>query len=161
MTAGDYRAALQAAIKEYEALGAQRRQIDDRLAQLAQTIGTLTRLLGLSPTVPIGLTDACRLALRGSGLPLTPVEVRDRLQSMGVDLSVYTNDLSAIHTILKRLNDASEIRSAAKAGKPAYVWNHGAPSASIVPNFAQLSAQREGGDPPLTRRPAKRKEGRK
>jgi hypothetical protein len=39
---------------------------------------TLTRLLGLTPTVPLGLTDACRMVLRG-GQPMTPVEVRDRL----------------------------------------------------------------------------------
>jgi hypothetical protein len=125
MTTDDYRSALDAAIKEYEELGERRRAIDDRLAQLAQTIGTLSRLLGLTPTVPLGLTDACRLALRGAGLPLTPMDVRDRLTAIGVDLSVYTNDLSAIHTILKRLNDAGEIRFVTKGpGKPAYIWNY-------------------------------------
>jgi hypothetical protein len=123
----DYRRALDAAIKEYETLGDERREIDDRLAQLAQTIGTLTKLLGLTPTVPLGLTDACRLALRGAGLPLTPLEVRDRLLAIGVDLSAYSNELSAIHTTLKRLNEAGEIRFVVKgSGKPAYIWNHGA-----------------------------------
>jgi Cdc6-like AAA superfamily ATPase len=120
----DYRRALDAATREYEVLGEQRRQIDDRLAQLAQTMGTLNRLLGLTPTVPFGLTDACRLALRGAGLPLTPLEVRDRLLAIGMDLSVYTNELSAIHTILKRLNHAGEIRVVPRGkGKAAYVWN--------------------------------------
>jgi hypothetical protein len=97
MAADRYREALDAATKEYEELGARRREIDDRLMQLAQTIGTLMRLLGLTPTVPLGLTDACRLTLRGAGLPLTPLEVRDRLLGIGVDLSTYSNDLSAIH----------------------------------------------------------------
>ena len=46
MTTADYRDALASAIKEYEDLGQQRRDIDDRLAQLAQTIGTLSRLIG-------------------------------------------------------------------------------------------------------------------
>jgi hypothetical protein len=124
VTIASYRDALASAIKEYEDLGQQRRDIDDRLAQLAQTIGTLTRLLGLTPTVPLGLTDACRLVLRGAGLPLTPLEVRDRLLGIGADLSVYTNDLSAIHTVLKRLNEAGEIRFVAKAGKHAFIWNH-------------------------------------
>lgn len=124
MTIDQYRPALDAAIKEYEELGQKRREIDDRLAQLAQTISMLSKLLGLTPTVPLGLTDACRLALRGAGLPLTPLEVRDRLLGIGFDVSIYTNELAAIHTILKRLNDAGEIRFVAKQGKHAYIWNH-------------------------------------
>jgi hypothetical protein len=43
----DYRTALTSAIKEYESLGEQRRDIDKRLAQLAQTIGTLSKLIDL------------------------------------------------------------------------------------------------------------------
>ena len=101
MTSEDYRSALAAAIKEYEALGEQRREIDERLSQLAQTIGTLSRLLGLTPTVPLSITDAVRLAMR-SGVPMTPLDVRERLLAIGVDLSAYSNDLAVIHTVLKR-----------------------------------------------------------
>src|SRR5258708_40188916 len=103
MTSDDYRSALAGAIKEYEALGEQRREIDNRLAQLAQTIGTLSRLLGLTPTVPMRITDAVRLAMR-AGVPMTPLEVRERLLSIGVDLSTYSNDLPAIHTVLRPPN---------------------------------------------------------
>jgi hypothetical protein len=106
----EYRHALQAAVREYEELGLQRREIDRRLAELAQTIGTLSRLLGHTPTVPMGLTDAIRLVLRGAGLPMTPVEIRDRLRVIGFDVAKYTNDLAAVHTILKRLNDARELQ---------------------------------------------------
>ena len=123
MTSQDYRSALDAAIKEYEALQKQRRSIDDRLAQLGQAIGTLTRLLGLTPTVPMGLTDACRMILR-HGQPMTPVEVRDRLQAIGIDMSKYANDLAAVHTILKRLSAGGELRFVAGApGRHQYVWN--------------------------------------
>jgi hypothetical protein len=123
MTTADYRAALDAAVKEYEELGQQRRAIDDRLAQLGQTIGTLTRLLGLTPTVPLGLTDACRMVMR-SGQPMTPVEVRDRLLAIGLDVSKYANDLAAVHTILKRLNSSGELRFVPGApGKHQYAWN--------------------------------------
>jgi len=147
VTNQDYRRALDAATKEYEALGRQRREIDDRLAQLAQTMGTLTKLLGLTPTVPMGLTDACRLALRGAGLPLTPLEVRDRLLAIGVDLSIYSNELAAIHTILKRLNDAGEIRAVTKgagqsgARKYAYIWNYGITSVAITKERAESLRQ--------------------
>src|SRR3954454_19902047 len=104
MTTEDYRRALQAAAAEYEALGAERRAIDQRLSELAQTIGTLSRLCGIAPTVPWGLTDACRTVLRNAGGPMTPVEIRDRLRGIGVDLSKYASDLAAVHTTLKRLN---------------------------------------------------------
>src|SRR3954469_20749974 len=109
MTQEDYRAALAAAIREYENLGLERRRIDDRLAQLSQTIGTLNKLLGYQSTVPLGLTDAIRIVMRG-GVPMTPIEVRDRLKAIGLEMSKYVNDLAAVHTILKRLNENGELR---------------------------------------------------
>lgn len=138
MTHSDYRDALASAIREYESLGEKRREIDERLAQLAQTIGTLSRLIGLTPTVPLGLTDACRLALR-SGLPMTPIEVRDRLLSIGVDLSKYSSELSAIHTVLKRLNEAGEARFLPRGpGRDAYLWTR-PPSAMVLgPEIAEF-----------------------
>jgi hypothetical protein len=137
VTAESYRVALDAAIKEYETLGAERREVDRRLAHLAQTIATLSRLLGLAPTVPLGLTDACRLILRG-GVPMTPVEVRDRLAAIGVDLSIYANDLSAIHTVLKRLNEAGEIRLLPRpSGKSAYLWETPGAAAQLGPEIAE------------------------
>src|SRR4051812_11798477 len=134
VTTDDYRRALATAIREYEALGQQRQDIDKRLAEVMQTIGTLSRLCGLVPTVPIGLTDACRLVVRGAGVPVTPAEVRQRLQAIGFDLSKYANDLAAIHTILKRLSESGELRFVPRAfvpmggtesAKPAYIWNQG------------------------------------
>jgi len=123
VTQEDYRAALAAAIKEYEELGLQRRQIDDRLAQLAQTIGTLNKLLGYESSVPLGLTDAIRIVMRG-GLPMTPIEVRDRLTAIGFDVSKYANDLAAVHTILKRLNENGELRFIPREpGKHQYILN--------------------------------------
>ena len=134
MTTDDYRRALETAIREYEALGQQRQDIDKRIAEVAQTIGTLSRLCGLIPTVPLGLTDACRLVVRGAGVPVTPADVRQRLQSIGFDLSKYANDLAAIHTILKRLNESGELRFIPRgtdSGKHAYIWNHG-PTAVVL-----------------------------
>jgi len=161
MTDQNYRDALDSAIREYEALGAKKRELDARLAQLAQTIGTLSRLVGLVPTVPLGITDACRLVLRG-GTPMTPVEVRDRLLGIGVDLSVYTNDLSAIHTVLKRLNEAGEIRLIPRAsGKHAYLWQAPPTAIAIGPEIAQHIREHGLGQGlafgPRTQKPLKRK----
>jgi hypothetical protein len=177
MSADDYRRALATAIREYEALGQQRQDIDKRLAEVMQTIGTLSRLCGLVPTVPLGLTDACRLVVRGAGVPVTPPDVRQRLESIGFDLSKYANDLAAIHTILKRLNESGELRLVSRAylagaGKepprPAYLWNHGAQvtafGADITAFMRDADLEREAmraheepvSPRPRTRRPAKR-----
>ena len=139
MTTDQYRSALDAAVREYEKLGEQRREIDERLAQLAQTIGTLNRLCGLVPTVFWGLTDACRVVLKGFGRPMAPIEVRDRLLAIGFDLSKYANGLAAIHTVLKRLTDAGELRSVAlDGGKVFYGWQQSAPRL-LVMNEAELA----------------------
>lgn len=174
MTEQDYRAALDAAVKEYETLGREKGAIDDRLAQLGQTIGTLTRLLGLTPTVPLGLTDACRMVLR-HGEPLTPVAVRDRLVSIGIDMSKYANDLAAVHTILKRLNSSGELRFIpGMPGSHQYVWNRAATPAGLTRDIVSVMhdatherramrvtavPEDEGGLPraPRTKRPASRK----
>ena len=124
MAAADrYREALDAALREYETLGRQRAEMDERLARLAQTIGSLTRLCHLTPTVPFGLTDACRMVLKAAGHPLTALEVRAQLDAMGFDLARYSNDLASIHTVLKRLNHAGEAEFVPRAWeKPAYGW---------------------------------------
>ena len=141
MPTDEYRHALDAAIQEYERLGEQRRGLDARLSHLAQTIGTLNRLLGYTPTVPLGLTDACRLVLRG-GLPMTPVDVRERLQAIGIDLSAYANDLSAIHTTLKRLNEAGELRLIPRPGaRSAYLWQAPPKASGLGPEVATYIQQ--------------------
>ncbi len=138
MTSADYRSALAAAIKEYESLGEQRQEIDRRLAQLAQTIGTLTRLLGLTPTTPMSITDAVRLATR-AGVPMTPLDVRERLLAIGVDLSTYSNDLAVIHTVLKRLNESGELRVIPHpGGKTSYLWAKPPRAAALGPDIAEF-----------------------
>ena len=139
MTAADYRQALEAAVREYEELGRQRQEIDKRLAQLAQTIASLNRLGGFTPNVFWGLTDACRVVLRSAGHPLTPTEVRDRLEAIGLDLSKYTNSLSAIHTVIKRLVEAREVRLVElDSGRFAYEWQR--PPKSLALNEESLKA---------------------
>lgn len=123
MTQSDYRRALDAAIQEYERLSRQRAEIDQRLAQLVQTIGNLSRLCNLTPTVALGLTDACRMILKVAGHPLTVAEIRAQLEAMGFDLSKYSNPLASIHTVLKRLCQASEAKFLPRAyDKPLYSW---------------------------------------
>ena len=165
MTQDDYRRALEAATREYEELGAKRQAIDKRLAELAQTIGTLSKLLGYSPTVPLGLTDAVRLIMRG-GVPMTPIEVRDRLHAIGFDVSKYANDLAAVHTILKRLNESGELRFLPRApGKHQYTLNRQSTVVALGPDVVrymrenrleQEAASATDDDPAPPSRPAGR-----
>jgi hypothetical protein len=161
MTQEDYRRALEAATREYEELGARRHAIDKRLAELAQTIGTLSKLVGLTPTVPLGLTDAVRMIMRG-GVPMTPVEVRDRLHGIGFDTAKYQNDLAAVHTILKRLNESGELRFVAGgAGHHQYTLNRPSTPVLLGPDILRFmrenAAERDAmqatdDDPPPPRR---------
>jgi hypothetical protein len=142
MTTDEYRRALDAAIAEYERLGTDRQSIDKRLTELAQTISTLSRLCGLTPTVPWGLTDACRVVLR-SGRPMTPTDVRDRLLAIGFDLSKYSSELAAIHTVLKRLNEAGEARFlAGGSSRGAYLWDQPVTAARLGPEIAEVVRRR-------------------
>jgi len=124
MKSDEYRRALEAACREWETLARQRAELEERLTQLTETIGMLTKLCGLTPKLSWGLTDACRAILRNAANPMTPVEVRNRLAAIGFDLSEYSNELASIHTILKRLNKAGELRFVPRGrGRHAYEWN--------------------------------------
>jgi len=157
MTAPEYRDALEKAIAEYEQLGNERRRIDDRLAQLTQTITTLSRLVGLEPTIPFGLTDACRLVYRNAGIPLSPTEVRERLRAIGFDLSGYSNDMAAIHTVLRRLNESGELRAMAVPGKQIYAWRTPPAVHVISPEAAQFIRQSGAFHSPAPSRAKKKK----
>ena len=124
MKSDEYRRALEAACREWETLARQRAELEERLTQLTETIGMLTKLCGLTPKLSWGLTAACRAILRNAAHPMTPVEVRNRLAAIGFDLSEYSNELASIHTILKRLNKAGELRFVPRGrGRHAYEWN--------------------------------------
>ena len=135
----EYKRALETASREYQQLAEQRADIDRRMAQLSQTIGSLYRLLGFVPTVGVGLTDACRMVLNAAGHPLTAIEVRQQLEAMGFDVSKYSNDLAPIHTVLKRLTESDEARFVPRGyAKPAYEWKRS----------VRLIGRSEAGAPP-------------
>jgi hypothetical protein len=151
MTSDDYKRALDAACREYEDVLRRRAELDKRLAQLHESIGALTRLCGYTPTVPWGLTDACRVVLARAEQPMTAIDVRDRLAAIGFDLSKYSSDLAAIHTVLKRLNRAGELRFVDREpGHHAYEWLKGRPvrleqTGALVPFEVFHDHPRKGG----------------
>ena len=135
MTQQSYRAALDAALREYETLLQQKTDLEARLAQLGESIGTLTRLCGYTPTVAYGLTEACKTSLRCAKAPMTPLEVRDRLQAVGFDINRYSNPLAAIHTVLRRLTESGEARRRASRSK-GVTYEFIAPAPRAIPHPA-------------------------
>lgn len=123
MSKDEYVKAFEAATREMELLMQQRAELDHRILHLRQTLVSLSHLCGFTPTVSWGMTDGVRFILRRAQRALTPVEVRDELANWGFDMSKYANDLSVIHTTLKRLNQAGEVRFVIKpGGVHAYEW---------------------------------------
>jgi hypothetical protein len=119
----DYVKAFEAATREMESLMRERADLDQRILHLRQTLVSLSHLCGFTPTVSWGMTDGVRFILRRTQRPMSAVDVRDELANWGFDMSKYVNDLSAIHTVLKRLNKAGEIRFVTRGtGSPAYEW---------------------------------------
>ena len=124
MSKEEYVKAFEAATREMESLKQQRADLDQRILHLRQTLVSLSHLCGFTPTVSWGMTDGVRFILRRSQRPMTAIDVRDELANWGFDMSRYANDLSAIHTVLKRLNKAGEVRFVARApGSHAYEWH--------------------------------------
>jgi hypothetical protein len=118
----EYAKAFEAATRELEEALQQRAQIDERIAHLRQSLVSLSRLCGYTPTISWGMTDGVRFALRSARRPLTPIEVRDELATWGLDMSRYSSDLSVIHTTLKRLQKAGEVRALRFDRGTAYEW---------------------------------------
>ena len=136
MTDNSYRAALEASKRELRKLVDQRDDINRKIMRVQtailananmlddpeETSAELTEMTEI--VVPTGLTDAIRRALREAGKAgLTPVEVRQSLVDSGIDLKGYSNPLSTIHTILKRLVGKAEARPAITDGdETVYQW---------------------------------------
>jgi hypothetical protein len=137
-----YSNALKAARSELFDLTEQRRVLDERITQLRRAI------LGLIPLAQseveeegtadtsfkalenelnremgsLGITDACREALKIAGEPLTPIQVRDRILDINPDLAKQSNLMASVHTVLKRLEPKEATALTDKEGNLFYKW---------------------------------------
>src|SRR5262249_41247518 len=127
-----YRRALDAAVREYERLIAQHTELEARIAQLRHSIAALTKLCGYEPTVPIGLTDACRLVLRNAETPLTALEIRDRLKTIGVDLHKDSKPPASIHTSPKAMHEGGEVREGDREASSRTAYSFVLPSGTAI-----------------------------
>jgi hypothetical protein len=154
MSREEYQKAFEAATRDLEMALQQKAELDQRILQLRQTLNNLSHLCGYTPTVSWGLSDGIRYMLRKSRRPMTAIEIRDELSAWGFDMSKYANDLSAIHTTLKRLNKAGELRFTIRDGSHAYETSR--PITPIVMTKEQFEDE-YGGEPKQTSTPRKKR----
>jgi hypothetical protein len=108
----EYQAARDVAAKELEELLTAQQKTEQRIVQLRQTIASLDalagrRIIGETP----GLTDAIRSIFKAlpENTPIATDQIKARLLSIGFAEGQYSNFMSSIHVVLRRLEESNEI----------------------------------------------------
>ena len=125
--------------EQLEQLLAQRETLDRQISGIKQSIAGLALYKGeTSPSgrdskgesdrvlgEPVGITQAIRDVLRfAPSMEMTAMTIRDQLVGRGFNFSHYSsNPLSAINSILKRLDGIEVKKSMGPDGKAYYRWN--------------------------------------
>jgi len=129
-----YRRDLQAHKRALASLLSERKKIDEQIARLQPLINHLEGLcheLGdraardtaAKAAMATGLTNAARPTLEEAFGPLTPAQLKQRMQAKGFDFSNYSLPLSSLHVVLQRLVKAGQVKVVPqKDGKKAYQW---------------------------------------
>lgn len=97
-----YKEALTHAREELYELTKESQKMARRAAKLRQTITTLERMCGETPTSTMKLGEAVRSVLMASDRPLSAGGIKNALEQIGYDLTRYTNPVAVIHTTVKR-----------------------------------------------------------
>lgn len=151
MTTKTYEQALNVAKQELETsiaeLGeAQTRaqELEERIADLRQTISVLSKLCGqedMDVEESLGLTDAIRLAFEKIGRGnATPQEMRLRLETQGFNTRRYGNLLASIHTVFKRLEAKGEIKVAGTRGDGKVAYTSANKYFLNIPDMSETAA---------------------
>ena len=119
--------------KQLEQLIAQREILDRQISGIKQSIAGLALYKGETnpgqrgefDKDPIGITQAIRDVLRfAPSMQMTAMTIRDQLVGRGFNFSHYSsNPLSAINSILKRLDGVEAKKSIGPDGKAYYRWD--------------------------------------
>lgn len=135
-----FAAALKKAEEELHSLLSTRANIDGKISRLKATVEALKAQieaesqiseadavldsLGLSFEVTTGISNAIRLILQASKMPLTAPEIREALQGRGYDIDQYASILTVIHNTIKRLEKQGEVSPVQNEGDfVGWVWN--------------------------------------
>src|ERR1700722_20800157 len=97
----------------------QREEVETKIAKQLTRVAALSSLSDeaeagkMMETELGGLPNACRVAFRAAGdKGLMPTEMRSALERLQFPTRSHKNILSSIHTVIRRLLEAGEIRKA-------------------------------------------------
>lgn len=103
--------------------------IDKATRQLAQVRQARATLAGADEDEPITfegkLADAIRTVLMARNRSHTPIEVRDQVKALGYTFKEGSNEMAAVHGVLKRLKDSGVVRTKEWSKRPGvtrYFW---------------------------------------
>ncbi len=114
-----------------ERLLAAREDLEVQIAKQKRRVAALYELADTNEDAPPpaglvdGLTDACRVVFMSFDKPLLPIEVRDKVQALGIP--PQSNLLASVHTTIRRMRQAGEIKEvfepqAGGSAVAAYKW---------------------------------------
>jgi hypothetical protein len=107
------RRALVESLRQREALATKIARQQTRVAALAALCESSEEIADMAEMDLGGLTNACRTAFRAAGnRGLMPTEVRGALDRLRFPTRTHKNILASIHTVIRRLEKAGEIRRA-------------------------------------------------
>jgi len=121
-----YKVDLGAAINELQRMEAEHFEMETRIAKQKKRVAALYELADADDegSAPMGLvqgiTDACRTVFRAADKPLYPIDVKNRVEALG--LPPQQNLLASVHTVIKRLLIAKEVEAVhlGRVGPAAY-----------------------------------------
>src|SRR5437879_6241358 len=122
----DYVALLEKAKLERAQAGAERFELENRIARLDAIIMALRSIVEQPVIDPAkGITEGIKAALKiVAPKGLFPTTLRAQLEKAGFDFSGQANSMASIHAILKRLRRKGYVKSqpATPDGRVGWVW---------------------------------------
>jgi hypothetical protein len=109
----NYKADFDEAVAELARLDTQRETLEIAIAKQKKKVAALHELTKSDDDAPAlsglveGITDACRVVLRAANKALLPIEIRDKVQELG--LPPQSNLLASVYTTLRRMKESGEI----------------------------------------------------
>ena len=121
-----YRAALTNLKSERVALMRQRDLIDVRIGVIDRAVETLAAVTGDEEPFDGSLADAIRAVLKAKRASYIPTDLRNRVKDVGYVFREGSNEMAAVHGVLKRLVENGTVKTKEIARDPGvtrYFWH--------------------------------------